>query len=165
MTLNFLKKHGLTLLLFLISYSAYAQTSEEFGDWVLHCETAPSNNCVMSQVAKWENTGETLSQLNLYLNDQKYAEFVLPLGTKLDTPPKLYIGNTLVTSLQVTHCLQNGCYFKYPLNSESVERFLKMFSGYVMITAGNDQQLKIPLSGTGSRAAHNRFLERQSSQQ
>lgn len=164
MILNLSIKHCLVLLILLIAFNANAQTSEEFGDWVLHCETAPSNNCVMSQVAKWEDTGEILSQLNLYLNDQQYAEFILPLGTKLDTPPELYIGDTMVTSLQVTHCLKNGCYFKYPLKPAGIERFLRMFSGYVMIKADNNQQLKIPLSGKGSRAAHNRFLKRANSQ-
>lgn len=149
------------LVLLLVAHSSYAeQTSEEFGDWVLHCETADSKNCVMSQIAKWENTGETLSRLNLHLESPSYAEVLLPLGTSLEDLPELYIGGSLVTKLKPKQCLADGCYFRYPLKTGQIEQFLRMFSGSVKIVAGNGEELEIPISGTGTRAAHNRYKER-----
>lgn len=137
-----------------------ANAGEEFGAWMLHCQGNDSTNCVMSQLARWEATGETLSRINVFLSTPTRLEVLLPLGTALDNPPKLYIEDNLTGQLNPKECLQDGCYFHYTLDESGLEQILSMEKGHIEAALAEKNSLKIPVSGEGTRAAYKRYQER-----
>ncbi|MCH2189606.1 MAG: invasion associated locus B family protein [Gammaproteobacteria bacterium] len=153
------------LILSLTIISLFGDVSQakdgEYGDWVLHCKLS-DELCILSQLAVVETDGERLMELNIPLSKNgqfgsNKVEFVLPLGLSLQKPPKLYIANQFMSELSVNVCLADGCYYSMPLSQVLLERFLGMFSGYVKIWTHRGEEIDIPISGIGTRAAHNAF--------
>ncbi|MFT4635263.1 MAG: invasion protein IalB [Arenicella sp.] len=137
-----------------------------FGDWVIACASladikeASGLKCIMSQRVEFQDTSETLLQLDLYLNPengQAEAIFILPLGIPLTSSPILLFNNSTRLALAISHCHGDGCYFKAPLNKPLLEAFLSMQSATIKLTGNNNEAVNIPVSGKGSRAAHNYF--------
>jgi invasion protein IalB len=148
---------------------AYADTAHRdasFGDWIIACTSLGDKNahqgleCTMSQRVEFEDTSEPLMQLDLYLNPETAkpeAVFIMPLGIPLSSSPVLLFDNSTRLSLKISHCYNDGCYFKTPLNEALLESFLSMRSATVKLIGNGNETVNIPISGSGSRAAYNYF--------
>jgi len=158
------------LSLLVLCNSAVAQTSSKgsyndatFGDWLVNCTAFGIDKgleCIMSQRIEFEDNSEPLLKIDLYLNpksNQPEAIFILPLGIPLAKRPILSFNHSKDFLLSVSHCHSDGCYFKTPLNKILLETFLSMRSGQVTLNGNNNETIKIPISGNGSRAAYNYF--------
>lgn len=145
-----------------------------FGDWFMQCTPIVGNSdlpetssyqeqsleCALSQRIDFEGSNEPLLKVDLYLNPRNSrpeAVFVLPLGIPLETAPVLSFDNSNKVRLAISHCHNDGCYFKAPLNDVLLEAFLSMRSGEVRLRGNDNETVEIPVSGTGSRAAYNYF--------
>ncbi len=146
---------------------------ETFDDWIIDCSpirearsatNQPQNaECTMSQRIEFEDNSQTLLNIDLYLNPQDgtpIAIFILPLGIPLNTAPSLSFNHSRGLSLKVSHCHADGCYFKAPLTSRLLETFLSMQSGQIDLTGNDNEAIRIPISGKGSRSAYNYFNAR-----
>ncbi len=141
-----------------------------FGDWLVQCIPVPvseegiSQNldleCVLSQRIDFEGSNEPLLKIDLYLNpriSKPEAVFVLPLGIPLASAPVLSFDGANKLSLAVSHCHNDGCYFKAPLDSRLLEAFLSVQTAQVRLRGNDNETVEIPISGRGSRAAYNYF--------
>jgi invasion protein IalB len=148
--------------------------STTFDDWTVKCtpildtgidlnaglDHSTGLECSLSQRIEFEDSNERLLLVELYLNPTNSipeAVFVLPLGIPLDSPPLLSFNNSRSVNLSVSHCHSDGCYFKLPLSSRLLEQFLSMHSGQIKLSGNGSERLQIPISGRGSRSAHNYF--------
>lgn len=148
--------------------------SETFGDWVINC--TPNNKpkgqvntqedqanvyeCKMSQRIVFDDSNETLLTVDLYLtpeNGAPEAVFILPLGIPLNSPPTLSFDQHKTVSLTISHCYIDGCYFKKTLSNTLLEMFLSMQSCQLDLSGSDNESIRIPISGKGSRAAYNSF--------
>ena len=153
-----------------LASAAYAQIPTEnvlnratFGDWLLNCEslsTTQEPECRMTQRIEFEDNSEPLLIVDLYLNpkdSQPEAIFLLPLGIPLQNNPILTFNFSKSLTVQVSHCHINGCYFKTQLKNTLLEAFLSMTSAELKLSGNKNEVIKIPISGSGSRAAFNHF--------
>ncbi|MFT6407578.1 MAG: invasion protein IalB [Arenicella sp.] len=143
-----------------------AHNNAVFGDWVIACASlgdvseAKGLECTMSQRVEFKDTSQPLLQLDLYLNPengQAEAIFILPLGIPLSSSPILSFNNSTRLALAISHCYNDGCYFKAPLDKPLLEAFLSMTSATVKLIGNDNEAVNIPISGSGSRAAYNYF--------
>jgi invasion protein IalB len=150
----------------LLANADTAHNDTTFGDWVIACASFGDKNthqgleCTMSQRVEFDDTNQPLLQLDLYLNPlngKPEAVFIMPLGIPLSSSPVLLFNNSTRLSLQISHCYSDGCYFKAPLNEALLESFLSMHSATVTLIGNGNETVNIPISGNGSRAAHNYF--------
>jgi len=138
-----------------------------FDDWLVNCTPIeqPSDpehrlECSMSQLIEFEDNSEPLLKIDLYLNPANSAPeavFILPLGIPLNNDPILSFNHSKNRTLKISHCHSDGCYFKIPLSSTLLETFLSMQSGQVKLNGNDNESIKIPISGKGSRSAYNYF--------
>lgn len=142
-----------------------------FEDWLLNCKSVNdtvndtnsplSVECSMSQNIQFEDNSEPLLRIDLLLNPKMTAPeaiFILPLGIPLTTAPVLSFNKSGDRrTLKISHCHNDGCYFKLPLSTELLENFLSMSSAKIKLNGDDNEAIKIPISGKGSRSAYNYY--------
>ena len=150
------------------SLNADSLNHSNFGDWLVQCAADPrfgdqqahGSECILSQHINFVESDEPLLKIDLYLNPRSSrpeAIFVLPLGMPLNTAPALSFSHASSVRLAISHCHSDGCYFKMPLTGTLLEAFLSMQWGLLKLRGNDNETVEIPISGKGSRAAHNYF--------
>ena len=113
---------------------------------------------MMSQIALTEVGGEQLLRVAISF-DRPFSTaqllVVLPLGISLHHVPIMRIDDEKDMPLKPDFCLVDGCYSRRVLTPVQLEALLHMSMATVNLVAGSGDEIKLPVSGRGSRAAFN----------
>lgn len=152
-----------TIVLVATCHPAYSQDETidgGYGDWTASCEDeSPSGRkCAIWQVASTAVDGPRLLHVEISFNRPfSGAELlvIMPLGISLHTAPFLHIDQKWAADFKLDFCLADGCYARTKLSPQLLEQFLHMDDASLYLKSGAGDELILPLSGTGSRAAFN----------
>ena len=132
----------------------------EHGDWTVSCENTPASfkSCAMWQVASTADDAPPLLHVELSFR-RPFSDasllIILPLGISLTSAPTLHIDKKQVMDFQVDYCIADGCYIRTTLSPTELEHLLHMQNAVLQLQTFDGHDIKLPISGNGSRAAFN----------
>ena len=128
-------------------------TTKGFEDWNVRCEQLKGQpkQCVMTQQARIQNSGQRLMQVNIAKPDEERTLMtaVLPLGFYLPAGAKLNIDDKSPLDLVVAFCNQSGCYANLTLTRNLIRDIGRAEQVVVNIQIQQEQEVGVPISAKG----------------
>ena len=128
-------------------------TTKGFEDWNVRCEQlkGQEKQCVMTQQARIQNSGQRLMQVNIAKpdKDRTLMTAVLPLGFYLPAGAKISIGDQAPSDMVVAFCNQSGCYANLTLTRDLIRDIGNAEQVVVNIQIQQEQEIGVPISVNG----------------
>jgi len=134
------------------------------GDWEVHCYA--DSQCFMSQLhRRSEGTSDavfTIAKPGDLTGDNgevysAFAEIVVPLGVYLPGGLGLKVDEQPAKAAPFERCIEDGCMVRAPVSSTMLANLKAGGTVSIVIFAGPDRPVRIPISLIGFTAAYDSF--------